>query len=223
MKYLPVAFLLSLLFGFSGKLNAQEPQWRRYLEQSAEEGINENMLDHIYSQLLYLENNPMDLNSVRADELAQFPLLSAAQISSLVTFLEKNRPLYSVYELRNVPTFNFHTVRLILPFFTVRDREQEKEHPSPKQMIARGRHDLQLRFDKTLNRRAGYRNYSDSILENFPNRKYRGEDFYTSLRYAFKYRNKLQAGITAEKDAGEPFLKKGYKKDTTTMSAYVDS
>lgn len=75
-----------------------------------------------------------------------------------------------------------------------------------------GRNELQLRFDKTLTQRAGYKTYPDDILEKYPNRKYRGEDFYTSFRYAYRYKNNIQLGLTGEKDAGEPFLKSGYRK-----------
>src|SRR5690606_5037503 len=79
-----------------------------------------------------------------------------------------------------------------------------------EQMLDRGRHEVQFRLDKTLQERAGYGEFSDSILERYPNRKYRGEDFYTSVKYGFTYRDKLQAGFVAEKDPGEPFLRKEY-------------
>ena len=79
-------------------------------------------------------------------------------------------------------------------------------------MLKYGRNEVQLRFDKNLNKRAGYGEFSDSILQRFPNRKYRGEDFYTSLKYSFAYRDKIQFGLLGEKDAGEPFFKKDYPK-----------
>ena len=43
-------------------------------------------------------------------------------------------------------------------------------------------------------------------LEKYPNRKYYGNPVYHNLRYRFQYRNQLYMGLTAEKDAGEPFL-----------------
>ena len=42
----------------------------------------------------------------------------------------------------------------------------------------------------------------------YPNRKYRGEPFYHSLRYSYTFEDRLQAGFVAEKDAGEPFLER---------------
>ena len=58
----------------------------------------------------------MDLNRVSRDQLERFPLLSSEQVLSLLEFLEENRPLYTVYELRNVPRLDHRTVELILPF-----------------------------------------------------------------------------------------------------------
>jgi hypothetical protein len=90
--------------------------------------------------------------------------------------------------------------------------ETERKDAKTTNMLKNGRHEAQFRLDKTLTPRAGYGEFSDSILGRYPNRKYTGEDFYTSLRYSFRYRNRIQMGITAEKDAGEPFFKPGYPK-----------
>lgn len=213
MKKNLTALFIFLLFGSFNGLDAQETDWRSYVEVFAEEeGMDEHTVENIYTELLYLESNPMDLNTVSYEQLERFPLLSTVEISSLLTFLSKNRPLYTVYELRNVPYLDFQTVERILPFFMVGEVKNEGVPSSPGIIAREGLHELQLRFDKTLTPRAGYASYSDSVLERYPNRKYRGEDFYTSLRYSIRYGDKLQAGVTAEKDAGEPFLKSGYPK-----------
>ena len=213
MKKNLTALFIFLLFGSFNGLDAQEADWRTYVELFAEEeGMDEQTVENIYTELLYLESNPMDLNSVTDDQLERFPLLSTVEINSLITFLSKNRPLYTVYELRNVPYLDFQTVERILPFFTVGEAKREGVSPSPGVIVREGLHEMQLRFDKTLTPRAGYASYSDSVLERYPNRSYKGENFYTSLRYSLRYRDKLQAGITAEKDAGEPFLRSDYPK-----------
>ena len=213
MKKQLTACIALLLFGLFNGLNAQEASWHTYVEQLAEEeGMDAQTVENLYTELLYLESNPMDLNSVTGEQLERFLLLSTAEVTSLVTFLEKNRPLYTVYELRNVPYLDFQTIERILPFFRVGEAQKEQLGFSPGTIVRDGLHELQLRFDKTLTPRAGYTSYPDSVLERYPNRKYRGEDFYTSLRYSYRYRDKVQAGITAEKDAGEPFLRSGYPK-----------
>ncbi len=219
------------LFTFSFAIQAQEREWRVLVEQMAEEeGARADAIENLYEELLYLESNPIDLNRVNRDQLERFPLLSSEQVLYLMEFLEENRPLFTVYELRNVPRLDHRTVELILPFFRVdgvegvrvQDWELEQNHARGRafdrarqkslDFRKKARHEVQGRFDKTLTERAGYRTLPDSILERYPNRNYRGEDFYTSLRYSLSYYNKLQVGFTAEKDAGEPFFVKGYRK-----------
>ena len=206
-----VIFLLAICFCLNCTLVfGQDNNWRTHLQQLAEEGMDEEALDNIYQELLMLESNPINLNNVNFFQLERFPLLSYEQAVSLIDFLEKNRPVYTVFELRNVPLFDFKTVELVLPFFVA--GEMEVKRLSIGEMFKHGRHEIINRFDKTVTKRAGYREYSDSILQRYPNRKYQGEDFYTSLKYSFSYRDKIQYGFLGEKDAGEPFFKKNYSK-----------
>ena len=213
MKHIIYALLLLSFVGTVHTSQAQETDWRVFVEQMAEEEEpRSGAIENIYQELLYLENNPMNLNSVSRDQLERFPLLSLDEINSVMDFLEKNRPLYTVYELRNVPRLDYRTVALILPFFQVGETVRVQEDASTLNILKTGRHEVQVRFDKTVTPRAGYGEFTDSILERYPNRMYRGEDFYNSIRYSFRYRDKVQMGFTAEKDAGEPFLKAGHPK-----------
>ncbi|MDR1517032.1 MAG: helix-hairpin-helix domain-containing protein [Dysgonamonadaceae bacterium] len=205
--------LAVLLFCCCGHvlLLAQTSDWRTYLEQLAEDEIDETTLENMYEELLSLESNPLNLNTVTRDQLERFPLLSPEDAAKISDFLQKNRPVYSVYELRNVPRLDYSIIERIISFFYAGESEKPKA-PGLKEILEKGRNDLQFRFDKTLTKRAGYGEFTDSVLSKYPNRKYRGEDFYTSLRYAFAYRDKIQFGLTAEKDAGEAFFRKNYAK-----------
>ena len=187
---------------------SQSSDWRSHLEQLAEEGLDDTTIENMFQELTMLEGNPMNLNRVSREQLEQFPLINYEQAAHIADFLDKNRPVYTVYELRNVSYLDFNTVKLILPFFFV--GEAEEEQLSVQEILKRGRHEIQSRFDKTLQRRAGYGDFSDSVLQRYPNRKYRGEDFYTSVKYAFTYRDRVQFGLVGEKDPGEPFLRKNY-------------
>lgn len=207
MKNYLCILLFTLSFGFTGIARAQQEDWRKFVEQLAEEEINEAAIENMYEELLQLENSPMNLNTVTREQLENFPLLSMEEADAIARFLETNRPVYTVFELRNVLLIDIKTVERILPFFYVGEAERREIRLQASEILKNGRHEAQLRFDKTLTPRAGYGKFSDSILEKYPNRKYVGEDFYTSLRYSFRYRNRIQMGITAEKDAGEPFFK----------------
>lgn len=192
-------------------LEAQTHTWRDYLEQLTEEGMDETSIENMYEELIFLENNPINLNTVSQDQLQRFPLFSIDQAQAVATFLEKNRPVYTVFELRNVPALDYITLERVLPFFYAGEEKVQKQKTF-REMIENGKNEIQNRFDKTLTQRAGYGNFSDSILERYPNRKYLGEDFYTSIKYAFTYGDQIQFGLVGEKDAGEPFMKKSYPK-----------
>lgn len=209
MKLKKIAFFI-ILWLISTAIHAQTNDWRAHLEQLAEEGLDETTIENMFQELTMLESSPMNMNTVTRGQLERFTLLTFEQATAVADFLEKNRPVYTVYELRNVPRLDFNTVELILPFFYA--GEADKATASVAEMLKNGRSEIQFRFDKTLNKRAGYGEFSDSILQRYPNRKYRGEDFYTSLKYAFAYRDKIQFGLLGEKDAGEPFLRKDYRK-----------
>ena len=206
------------IFGLSSIVYAQNESWREYVIQLAEEEEGSAIaVENMYEELLNLESNPLNLNTVTKEELEAMPLLSIEEINLIINFLKMNRPVMTVYELRNVRNLSYRTIQLIMPFFYVDERElnrtiENKGGSRFSDAIKYGMHEIQMRFDKTLTPRTGYGHFSDSILQRYPNRKYRGEDFYNSIRYSFKYRDKIQMGLTAEKDAGEPFLKQGYQK-----------
>lgn len=206
-----------LIIGIPFLVNAQNDSWREYVNQLAEEEVNLTAIDNLYEELLHLESNPLNLNTVTREELKSIPFLKSEEADLIIQFLERNRPVMTVYELRNVRKLSFKTIQLIIPFFYVGEvetntRSNLQETKRVSDILRYGRHEMQLRIDKTLTARSGYGNFSDSILERYPNRKYRGEDFYNSIRYSFKYKDKIQMGFTAEKDAGEPFLKKEHPK-----------
>ena len=207
-----------LFIGFTLKAVAQNESWREYITQLAEEEeANAIAIENMYEELLNLETNPLNINTVSKEELESIPLLSIEEVNMVINFLKMNRPIMTVFELRNVRNLSYRTIQLIIPFFYVSEDDTNKTIAYKKESrfsdaIKYGRHEIQMRFDKTLTPRAGYGHFSDSILQRYPNRKYRGEDFYNSIRYSLKYRDKIQVGFTAEKDAGEPFVKQNYPK-----------
>ena len=89
-----------------------------------------------------------------------------------------------------------------------------------KNLLKYGRNELQIRYDQCFQQKKGYGEQTDSILSLYPNRKYRGEPFYHSLRYSYTFEDRLQAGFVAEKDAGEPFWN-AYHKGYDFYSAHL--
>lgn len=84
--------------------------------------------------------HPLSLNKADADQLTSLGLLTALQVSQLISYREQLGKLLSIYELQAIPGFDEGTIRMILPYVKV------TEEP----VSARGDHTLLLR------RRPGY-------------------------------------------------------------------
>lgn len=186
-------------------------KWKEYIEELAEESANENQLEALYTELSYLSEHPMDLNQVTAEELSRLSFLTDRQIEQLIAYRKKYGEMVSIYELKGVNGLDYQTIQLLLPFVYVGEKTVNKLPFTVKNLLKYGNNELQIRYDRCLQQKKGYGSYPDSVLTRYPNRKYLGEPFYTSLRYAYEFEDYLQAGLVAEKDAGEPFWTEKHK------------
>jgi hypothetical protein len=192
-------------------------KWQEYMEEllesvqeSSESDESGESIETLYEDLSYLSENPLNLNLVTAEQLRKIPFLSDIQILNILDYLKKQGEFVSIYELKNIRFLDMPTIELILPFVYV--GEINKTRPfTIKNLLKYGNNELLLRYDRCLNEKKGNKEYSDSILQQYPNRKYAGEPFYTSIRYSYSFDNRLQMGIVAEKDAGEAFWNKQHK------------
>lgn len=197
-------FIISICLLLSARaVHSQEEAsslWLEILEDlSDEEDRNwENELE----ELEYLQQTPINLNNATKSQLEQLPFLNDLQIENLLAYIYLHGEMQTIYELQLVEEMDKHTIELLLPFVCIKSQEEKKKFPSLKNIINYGKHELLTRLDHPFYTREGYRN------------SYLGTKQYHSLRYSFRYGNLLQAGITAEKDAGEPLFglhnSKGY-------------
>lgn len=207
--------IAAAFFLFFHDLRGQEVfspnRWIEYIEDLAEDSEEENTesIEMLYDELSYLSENPMDLNRVTLGQLKQLPFLSEKQIQSILAHREKHGGFVSIYELKNITHLDYYTIELILPFVYVGDLNENKPF-STKNLLRYGRNEVMLNYNQSLEQKKGYKEVPDSILQKYPNRKYRGEPFYNSLRYSYSFDDRLQAGFVAEKDAGEKFAGHGY-------------
>lgn len=207
--------LCMLLFMVCYKVNCQESfavdKWREYIEEWAESTENEEQAEALYADLSQLAEHPFDLNMVTREQLQRLPFLTDRQIDALLDYRRRSGGLLTVYELQGIYAMDWQTILLLLPFVRVGEFVVEKRKPSVENLFKYGKNELQLRYDYCFQQKAGYRAYPDSILARYPNRRYLGEPFYTSVRYSYAFEDILQAGILAEKDMGEPFWKPQHK------------
>lgn len=180
--------------------NAQTPS-ERVLEDIIEESsvnndVEEPDWEDELEELSHRIREPLDMNTATRDQLRQFPFLTDLQIENLLAYIYINGPMQTVYELQLVDGFDRRTIEYLLPFVCVRDinnREDFRWKSMLKNSLKYGVHEGLIRLDIPFYKRKGYEH------------AYLGPSVYNSLKYVFRYRDNLYAGMTAEKDAGEPF------------------
>ncbi len=216
MKRLFTTLLIYLLTSgnsISGQVISSATKWMEYVEEMASETEDEVRIETLYSDLSYITEHPFELNSVTENDLKRLPFLSEEQIKSILAYRVKYGKMLTIYELKNVEDMDFETISLLLPFVYIGDVSVDKRPFTVKNLLKYGSNDVKIRYNRCFQQKKGYGQYTDSVLEQYPNRKYRGEPFYHSFYYSYAFDDRLQLGFVAEKDAGEPFWNayhKGY-------------
>ncbi|GHT42237.1 hypothetical protein AGMMS49965_13370 [Bacteroidia bacterium] len=188
--------------------NESNSEWMRYLEELAngEEEVDDEAIANLFDELSYLSEHPYDLQTVTKEELERLPFLSAMQIENLLYYVYKYGPPASIYELKNVEDLDRQTIIYLLPFVYVGlPAAPPVRQPDVKQFA---KQELLLRYDRTLQSKAGYASVGDDERAAHPNKYYLGDPNYLNFRYGIGVGDKIQFGLSGEKDAGEP-LEKG--------------
>ena len=192
MRKLIIIFALLLIFknGFS---QANNLLLEEIIEQIAEGNENELDYSELYEALYYFAENPINLNKSTKEELRDLYFLNAYQINKLLAHIDKNGKLLSYLELQTIAGFDVQTIQNLLPFISI------KTKVNSKQLLANINQYIIIRNQFYLQEQKGY------IPDEENKKHYLGNSHRTYFKYQLK-NNYLQAGITAEKDAGENFL-----------------
>jgi hypothetical protein len=183
-----------------------------YIEELAEDmDENEERIETLFADLSFLSEHPFDLNTADAELFRRLPFLSDLQIEEITGYRQRYGHMQTIFELKNIPSLDWATIELMLPFVYVGERETEQRPVSPGNLLKYGMNELLIRYSRTLQEKQGYKSQPDSILDRYPNRQYLGEPFYHSVRYSYMFDDRIQAGFIAEKDAGEPFWNRHHK------------
>lgn len=206
---LPVCYM-SYAQDNSPVINAIIEDIAEYMSENEE---SENVdIDRIYDDLQYLYEHKINLNTATRDQLERLPFLSRVQIENILAYVYITHGIKSIYELQLIDGIDFFVQRLLLHFVFVGDMRDESMAWNAKEIFGHMRHELFSRIDADLEQRRGY-------AEN----KYLGSPLYEQFRYAFgAAKNRIQAGIVAEKDQGEQFWG-SYRKGFDSYSAYMQA
>ena len=197
------------MFLFVDNLSAQNT-WEEVVEQLVvDEEEDSYQWESLMEELADLKEHPININTATKEQLQRFPFLSDRLIENILYYLYKYGAMYSEKELLMVEDMDRNTIRYLLPFITFQPVEKEKNKLNIKQILKYGKHELSTRFDVPFYTKAGYRS------------NYLGYGFYHNMRYSFRYSDKIYVGITAEKDAGEPFFEGRNQKGYDYYSPFI--
>ena len=181
--------------------NATLSLWEENLEQLSADEEERNWEDELEVLSARLQE-PVNINAATKRQLEEFPFLTDIQIENILAYVYINGQMQTLYELQLVAEMDRQTIELLLPFVCIKTVEGPSRYPSLKTVLKYAGQEVLTRLDIPLYTRKGYE------------KNYLGPAVYHSLRYSFRYGDYFQAGITGEKDAGEPFFalhdKKGY-------------
>lgn len=205
-----ILLIMALSFVFSFAAHAQNPVIDDLIEQIVSKtGAEDADFSTLVEDLNYYLQNPLNLNSATPEELEKLHLLDEIQIQNLQKYIQAVGQMQTIYELQLIDGFSDKTIRDILPFVKV-EKIHEQEKISLNKVIHRGKHLFLTETRFVLQTQKGYQNVPDSILEQNPNSVYQGDRFKLLNRYRFNYKDRIFAGITAEKDPGEAFSNYGF-------------
>ncbi|OAV67752.1 Helix-hairpin-helix motif [Bacteroidales bacterium Barb6XT] len=205
MKLLPATAILIIMPAVQDDLQCQvssspPDKWMEYVQELSQEAEDAERAEALYADLSYLSEHPFELNQVTAGELKRLPFLSDEHIEGLLSYRQRFGPFLTLYELKNIRALDFQAINLLLPFVYIGELPSDNIPLTLANLSRYGKNELQLRYDQCLQQKKGY-----------ATGKYLGEPFYHSLHYSYAFDDRLQAGFTGEKDAGEPLLNKHSK------------
>jgi len=179
-------------------------------EQYTAENDEEIDYDTFYEELMYFSENKINLNKATREELERLPFLSDIQVENIISHIYRFGALQTIYELQLIDGLDVTDIRRMLPFVVVGEGVDTTKKIYWRDLMRYGKNEIFFRLDKGLESKEGYQFLPDeeenTAEENA--KKYIGDAFYHSLKYRFHYKDRVQVGVTAEKDAGEQFIGK---------------
>ncbi|MGI8581793.1 MAG: ComEA family DNA-binding protein [Chitinophagaceae bacterium] len=216
--YIKILFTYLLLLQFIYSARAQETPTippviiEQQLENLTENNEDVETEDDSYLQeMQHFADNPINLNNATESDLKQLKILTALQIQNFISYRNLFGNFINIYELQAVPGWNISMIRRIRPYITVND--QPSLFTSLGVRLRNGQKSILARVTQVLEKSKGY--LFDTAKSFYP-----GSPQKLFLRYKYSYKNLLQYGITAEKDAGEQFFKGAQKSGFDFYSAH---
>jgi hypothetical protein len=201
---LPILIYIIPIFGYSQNKELKNDVIQQRIEFIAQQYESSNIdFSNLIEILTYYFDHPLNINTANQEDLEALSLLTPFQIRTLLNYRIKNGDLLTIYELRNLESFDFVTIQNLIPFVIV-SASKKPDQFNLKRSLKFGNHEVMSLWGQVLEEQSGYTPHDSTSS---PNSRYLGDPNRMYLRYRFKHSDRLSFGITAEKDPGEAFFK----------------
>lgn len=188
------------------------------IEDHAENQDEEMDYSRLVDELNYYMRQPLNINTATKADFDYFVFLNDLQINDLFTQRSRLGKFDNLFQLQLVESLNYQDIQNLSHFIYVGDIK-EKTADKLKNSLKYGRHDVFLRYERTIEQREGYKPIADSLLAESPNKRYLGSPDKYYIRYKYRSRN-LRWGLNAEKDPGEEFFQGSQKQGFDFYSGF---
>ena len=175
-------------------------------EQYSAETEEEMDFETFYEELMELAESPIVLNSATKEQLEKLPFLSDIQIENILSYRYSFGLFNSLFELQLIDGLDMTDIRRLLPFVVLGESQLKTKKIYKYDLLKYGKNQLFLRFDKGIEPKAGYQS-----IEGETESVYLGSSLYNSVKYQYRFKDRIKVGLTMEKDAGEQFAGNTHK------------
>lgn len=203
-------------------LSAQEVL-ERYAEELLikEDGADESLLQNYLEEVSDGLSTPININTITKQQLEYFSFLTPQLVENILYYLYVHGSMLTSKELYQVEAMDRATVAQLLPYLSFEEPPKKLHLLKLQQVFKYAKQELLTRIDFPFQTKVGYQPYSNEEWSENPNKRYLGYANYHNVRYRFQYSDQLYAGITMEKDGGEPFFSGFNKKGYDFYSLYL--
>jgi len=169
--------------------------------------LPEELAEQLFDQVSQSEADPADqdfwenlpvlnVNKATFEDFQNYRWLSVHQIQNLLTYIDRNGPLVSIYELQAVPGWDLATIRMTQPLLKISSNQANKDGRSLReQLVFDGGLEAFIRTRRRLQLSKGYKN-----------RQFLGGPLYWLGGIRYRRKGTIDLGLRIEKDAGESFI-----------------
>ena len=151
--------------------------------------------EEAYDVLTERSANPINLNQTSREELEQLPFLTPQQIEDILAYIHRYGIIRSTGELQMVTSLDAERRQLLKYFVYIGEAKEKSNRLRIDSVFWHGNHQLLVTGKIPLYTRKGDR------------KGYMGSRYQHNFRYQLNYHERVKAGVTGAKDAGEPFFR----------------